>query len=1443
MQSYLYLSRVNRFLLALSIVTCATYLSGLRSTSAVDLLQEDFDDVPLQPTVGFFSELRNREAWTDAMPTPFNGETWSVDNSLMPPGTEGDNDVGVLEFEGWRIVDRNWWVQTASGQDRQEFLSANGSIFVADPDEWDDFPNEAGTQGPTEYGHFDSTLRISGISLQGIAQNTARLSFFSSWRPEAFDDGDNTNNQSATLKVVYDDPANTTVDVLTWDSDETSPNYKPDATNEFVNVPLENPAGATSATLEFRLFKAANDWWWAIDNLNMFTGDVPDQDGALRLIIDRDTQQVTIKNNTAGTVNLRGYSIESNNGTLDESAANYMADTDSSWVILDNPVSSELSEGNLDFEPLASQAEINLGTAWRKFYADYSDIRFQYSVEGEDGPKIGIVEFQGNLNDMGEPTSFDSLDLNFDGEVDFADYQEFLNDYGSVPNSLLATKLLAERHSLGDLDHDKKYSVQDFLEFKRQFDIKFGAGAFQALVAAHAVPEPAALALVALAGCLCLGVRYKHFAKGAVVLAAAVALVGFDAQHANAQLTLFEEDFEGVVLQDSPDDNPDAMNVWSKTFAGWTIDDSNMPYVATTEDEDGVVDWAGWVFVDKNYWVDEAGNQTRDQFTRGKGTVIVADPDEWDDDGPPGTTPVKYYDSIIRSPVINIPGGIPAGKIRVSFDSSWRPEGPGDNEDDTGGTNNQTAMFDALYNGSTRVKILKYQSDPQEDDYKPDAQNEGVDKDLQYNGSSTTLQLEFRLSNAWNDWWWALDNVRVFVPADPSILRIDLGTGNATLIGGDVINVDLNSIDIQSENGNLNPAANAGLSFTKPDSIDGDDPDSIVGSNLGESWQLAAANENFFSEFFLEGSSSFTDGRTEQLGRIFDISTPVEDRDVIFTYTNIFGAEIEGMVEYVGTPADADFDGDGDVDGIDFLVWQRNAGTTGGPSFGPGDANGDGNVDQTDLSAWQAQFGTSSFAATAAKVPEPNAIVLLLLGSVPLGILRGRNSRRSGCRTASMISVPRHSSGFSRVIACVGLALIATSAAQAVAPPPSLDRDYNFGEDDGITVGSQVSDKTIDNAGTVGAGQQVINLLSFNVGGAKATYEEVVGRPDGVGGTGILLNGVSVFGNPYARKHYLKTYADSTQGAQLALNLPIRSPSSTESDFGTGSIDYRFITDRGFQLWVQPANLPAASQNADIVMDSNNHGVFIQNDGTFAMRYAGQDYTGVTQVTQQAIDSDTWYHLMVVRPSGPNSGSILYVNGVAEAAAIGTYLGEQDLTAEEVLPPDRIDDSPLVVGTNTDEDAGQVGQRDFFSGMVDDLEMFVMGFNESADYGEFVFERDNKFANFFKLAQDGDVTGDGLVTMDDVTIFADNWLYEKRLTWTQGTVERSLRVGDLSTRALGDFDYSGRIDLRDWEILNDQNPTLAAAAMAMIQSVPEPSSLLLAAGALTSWFLRRRPPS
>ncbi|HEX6961515.1 MAG TPA: PEP-CTERM sorting domain-containing protein [Lacipirellula sp.] len=90
--------------------------------------------------------------------------------------------------------------------------------------------------------------------------------------------------------------------------------------------------------------------------------------------------------------------------------------------------------------------------------------------------------------------------------------------------------------------------------------------------------------------------------------------------------------------------------------------------------------------------------------------------------------------------------------------------------------------------------------------------------------------------------------------------------------------------------------------------------------------------------------------------------------------------------------ADPDFDGDGDVDGRDFLVWQRNLGATGQAANDNGDANLSGTVDAADLAAWKAGYSGSA-AAVAGVVPEPAGAAIALAG-LGLAAIGGRRLRK-----------------------------------------------------------------------------------------------------------------------------------------------------------------------------------------------------------------------------------------------------------------------------------------------------------------------------------------------------------------------------------------------------------------------------------------------------------------
>ena len=216
------------------------------------LFAEDFEGLALGPNVD--EAIAGDAVWTDTPP-----EGWIVDESGIP-GLNLDATDGVTEWAGWAFADKEWWIEAAEDQDRSLFELGSGIVAVADPDEWDDAER---LPIPIEADPYDTWLTTPEIKIASAEAGTLELKFDSSWRPEFDDD----YHQTANITASFDggDP----VEVMLWESDEASANYKPYATNETVVVKLDNPEGAKKVVLTFGLFDAGNDWWWAIDNIEV----------------------------------------------------------------------------------------------------------------------------------------------------------------------------------------------------------------------------------------------------------------------------------------------------------------------------------------------------------------------------------------------------------------------------------------------------------------------------------------------------------------------------------------------------------------------------------------------------------------------------------------------------------------------------------------------------------------------------------------------------------------------------------------------------------------------------------------------------------------------------------------------------------------------------------------------------------------------------------------------------------------------------------------------------------------------------------------------------------------------------------------------------------------------------------------------------------------------
>lgn len=273
-------------------ITATTYKADtiqVTDLTAAELLILGEEDVaegyPVSAAIEF-ADISGGGRFTNdfAIPSPAGeaSEDWT---SVPPAGWARDNsdliEGGAPEYNGFNFLDKDWWIGEQGDQSRTDFELGEGTLLVADPDAHDDFIDNGGFDvaaclnvlefGP-ECGLFTASMSTTPIYLNDVAANSAQLSFDSSWWDE--------DTQSAETRVEYFDSAGNSIGtnvLLRWESMSQSENYKPqldpdtdiNARNEHVEVALENPAEAASMVITFDMPYATNDWWWAIDNVEV----------------------------------------------------------------------------------------------------------------------------------------------------------------------------------------------------------------------------------------------------------------------------------------------------------------------------------------------------------------------------------------------------------------------------------------------------------------------------------------------------------------------------------------------------------------------------------------------------------------------------------------------------------------------------------------------------------------------------------------------------------------------------------------------------------------------------------------------------------------------------------------------------------------------------------------------------------------------------------------------------------------------------------------------------------------------------------------------------------------------------------------------------------------------------------------------------------------------
>ncbi len=225
---------------------------------------------------------------------------------------------------------------------------------------------------------------------------------------------------------------------------------------------------------------------------------------------------------------------------------------------------------------------------------------------------------------------------------------------------------------------------------------------------------------------------------------------------------LFEEDFEAVKLEDSIEEGVKGKDVWSNTPPeGWEITNENPKDL-------GMPEWRTWAIIDFAWWTQTAGDQERSKFTmkqndgKGIGKGVVADPDEWDDWEVNGKPEAKSaWNGHLITPSINIKGAA-AESLVLTLDSSWRPE-------DT-----QTAEITVSFDGGKEERILLFESSgvqtlvtiptlKKNEEKVNDLEqvNETLKIPIDNPADAAEMVVSFGVIDARNDWWWAIDNIKI----------------------------------------------------------------------------------------------------------------------------------------------------------------------------------------------------------------------------------------------------------------------------------------------------------------------------------------------------------------------------------------------------------------------------------------------------------------------------------------------------------------------------------------------------------------------------------------------------------------------------------------------------------------------------------------------------------
>ena len=684
-----------------------------------------FIDTSTTPTAGATLLTQNFEF---AALGPFINETGGdgTDFSTTPQfgfdfQTTLDPTRGIDEWRGWSFADKDSWI-AADNQGRDQFVLGSGTVMVADTDEYDD--------GNAAERPFVGYSYTPGIDLTGVAANSVKLEFDSSFRPEGPGD-----SQIGTLEVTFDG-GTTWTELLRLDEFNTS-NVGTNTASRNINerlvsgtttgVSTDGKGGASfgavtnpsSGSMQFRFWvTGTNDWWWAIDNMKI-SGDIVGVPFAG--LSDANAWTFSTPESPKFTLAIDSSAISENGGTatatLSRNAGPLVPDgeivvtltsSDESELTVPATVMIPAGQTSVTFpitavdDALADRVQLVTITA---SLDPFRSATAELAVLDDEGPKVVSVN-----------PGYDATGANYQSDLSVTFDRAVKKGAGIIRVVRTATGV-----QVAEVDVADSSVVVSGTTMTVELPDLPGLTEFSVLI------------------------------DDGVVVSTSTDLFPF--------VVLMQENFDALPLLSFADSlvGPDEGDGTDYTFQnpiGFSVDNSQMPVPA------GSSPFEGWSYMDKNSWIDEQNDQSRARFTLGSGVVAVADGDAWTD-YPRAEN--SYMTTFLVTRPVDLTG-ITAGSVALQFDSSFYHELPQFGTVEVtydGGLSWSPLLFfgdtnvPGINDGSSRNERISIDST----NVLNDIVGSGIVDSSLFNPDFGTLQFRFGYQNAGNNWWWAVDNI------------------------------------------------------------------------------------------------------------------------------------------------------------------------------------------------------------------------------------------------------------------------------------------------------------------------------------------------------------------------------------------------------------------------------------------------------------------------------------------------------------------------------------------------------------------------------------------------------------------------------------------------------------------------------------------------------------